>query len=465
MENVKEREKLGSRLGFILLSAGCAIGVGNVWKFPYMVGQYGGGLFVLIYIVCLVLMGLPVLTMEFAVGRAGQKSPAKMFRALEPKGTKWHAHGYASLIGNIVLMMFYTTVAGWMLIYFFKMAKGDFAGLESVAVSSQFGDVLANPWQQILFMGIVTVLGFLVCGFGVKKSLERITKVMMIALLLIMIVLAINGFFLEGAAEGLKFYLVPDFEALGEKSIFIIIGGAMTQAFFTLSLGIGSMAIFGSYLGKDRALFGEAINVTVLDTFVAITAGLIIFPACTTYNVDVNGGPGLIFQALPNVFNNMPGGRIWGSFFFIFMAFAALSTVFAVFENIIACLEDMTGLKRWKICVIAGVSLFVLSIPCILGFNAWSGVTLFGKLNIQDIEDFIVSNLLLPIGSLIFVLFCVLKKGWGYDNFLKEANTGKGTKIKSWMRVYLKYILPVLMAVFIVISLIMYCIDKGFIII
>ncbi len=459
-----QREKLGSRLGFILLSAGCAIGVGNVWKFPYMAGQYGGGLFVLIYLICLVVLGVPILTMEFAVGRAGQKSPAKMFRALEPKGTKWHAHGYASLVGNTLLMMFYTTVAGWMLIYFFKMAKGDFAGLDSATVSSQFGKMLSNPWQQILFMGIVTLLGFLVCGFGVKKGVERSTKWMMIALLVIMVVLAINGFFLVGAGEGLQFYLVPDFNALGEKNLFVVLGGAMTQAFFTLSLGIGSMAIFGSYIGKDRSLLGEAVNVTVLDTFVAVTAGLIIFPACFTYDIEVSSGPGLIFQALPNVFNNMPGGRIWGSLFFIFMSFAALSTVFAVFENIIACLEDMTGLKRWKICVIAGVGLFVLSIPCILGFNAWSGVNILG-LDIQSIEDFIVSNLLLPIGSLIFVLFCTLKRGWGYDNFVAEANEGKGLKIKSWMRIYIKYILPVIMVIFIIISLLMFCIDKGFIVI
>ena len=459
-----QREKLGSRLGFILLSAGCAIGVGNVWKFPYMTGQYGGGLFVLIYLICLVVLGIPILTMEFAVGRAGQKSPAKMFRTLEPKGTKWHAHGYASLVGNILLMMFYTTVAGWMLIYFFKMAKGDFAGLDSGVVSSQFGEMLSNPWQQILFMGIVTLLGFLVCGFGVKKGLERITKWMMIALLVIMVVLAINGFFLAGAGEGLQFYLVPDFNVLGEKNLFVVLGGAMTQAFFTLSLGIGSMAIFGSYIGKDRSLLGEAVNVTVLDTFVAVTAGLIIFPACFTYDVEVSSGPGLIFQALPNVFNNMPGGRIWGSLFFIFMSFAALSTVFAVFENIIACLEDMTGLKRWKICVIAGVGLFLLSIPCILGFNAWSGVNILG-IDIQGMEDFVVSNLLLPIGSMVFVLFCTLKRGWGYDNFVAEVNEGKGLKIKSWMRIYIKYILPIIMVIFIIISLLMFCIDKEFIVI
>lgn len=467
METVKttQREKLGSRLGFILLSAGCAIGVGNIWKFPYMVGSYGGGLFVLLYLAILALLGIPILTMEFAVGRASQLSPLKAFKKLEPEGTKWHAHGHASLVGSVLLMMFYTVVSGWMLIYFVKMVKGDFTsvGQEISSTSSPFIEMTSNPTIQIIATLVVIVMGFLVCGFGVQNSLERITKVIMIAMLVMMIVLAINGFFFEGASEGLKFYLVPDFAVLEQQKFIVILGAAMTQAFFTLSIGIGSMAIFGSYIGKDRALMGEATTVTILDTFVAIMAGLIIFPACMTYGVDVQKGPGLIFEALPQVFVNMPGGRIWGSVFFLFMCFAALSTVFAVFENIVACLQDLTGKKRAHICIFAGIGMAILSLPCIFGFNLLSGVNLFGKLNILGIEDFIVSNVLLPIGSLIFVLFCTTKKGWGYDNFVEEANQGKGIKVKKWMRVYFKYVLPVLMLIFIVISVFMFLYENNFI--
>ena len=466
MEELKpiKRERLGSRLGFILLSAGCAIGVGNIWKFPYMVGSYGGGLFVLLYLVILLLLGIPILTMEFAVGRAGQLSPLKSFRALEPKNTKWHIHGYASLIGSTLLMMFYTVVSGWMLIYLYKMIKGDFqSGMTAEVVSGQFGEMLSNPLQQILFTGIIILLGFLVCGFGVQNSLEKITKFIMLAMLAMMVVLVINGFFLDGAGEGLKFYLVPNFEVLESQNFMVILGAAMTQAFFTLSIGIGSMAIFGSYIGKDRSLMGEAVTVTSLDTFVALMAGLIIFPACMTYGVEVNKGPSLIFEALPNVFINMPAGRIWGSIFFMFMCFAALSTVFAVFENIVACLQDLTGKKRWKICLVSGFAMMALSLPCIFGFNLLKEVNLFGKLDILSMEDFLVSNVLLPIGSLIFVLFCTTKKGWGYDNFVNEANQGKGFKIKKWMRVYFKYILPVLMVIFIIVSVFMFLYDNGFI--
>ena len=451
-----EREKLGSRLGFILLSAGCAIGVGNVWKFPYMVGQNGGAIFVLIYLIFLLIMGLPVLTMEFSLGRASQKSMTRLYQELEPKGSKWHIHGYAALVGNVILMMFYTVVSGWLLQYFVKMIKGDFTGVTNVEATSQFGKMLQDPWMQILFTAIVVALGFVVCAFGVKNSLERVTKIMMIALLVIMIVLAVNGFFMDGTKEGLKFYLVPNFDSVKEVGIFNVITGAMSQSFFTLSLGIGSMAIFGSYLGKDRSLFGEAVNVAVLDTFVAFVAGLIIFPACFTYNGgNVNAGPSLIFETLPNIFNNMPLGRLWGSLFFLFLSFAALSTVFAVFENILACVLEMTKISRKKLCIILGVVMFLLTMPCILGFNVWSGFAPFGEgSSVLDVEDFIVSNLLLPIGSFTFVMFCTLKKGWGYENFESEANTGKGLKLQKWMKGYCKYVLPIIMFSFIIISIV-----------
>ena len=451
-----EREKLGSRLGFILLSAGCAIGLGNVWKFPYMVGQYGGGLFVLIYLIFLAIMGIPVMVMEFSLGRASRKSPVAMYQQLEKKGSKWHIHGYFALAGNIILMMFYTSVAGWLLQYFVKTARGDFSNVPSDTISPQFGTMLSNPWMQTIFVAIVVVVGFLICSFGVQKSLEKITKVMMLALLAIMVILAINSFTLDGAKEGLTFYLVPNLETLKEISLFDIITGAMSQAFFTLSLGIGSMAIFGSYIDKERSLLGEAVNVAVLDTGVALVAGIIIFPACFTFNEgNVNAGPPLIFQTLPQIFNNMPLGRLWGSLFFVFLSFAALSTVFAVFENIIACIIDLTGWSRKKVCLIGGVGMFLLSIPCVLGFNLWSGFAPFGEgSSVLDFEDFIVSNVLLPIGSFIFVLFCTTKWGWGWKNFIQEANEGKGTKIKPWMRGYMRYVLPVIMFAFIIISLV-----------
>ena len=452
------REGLGSRLGFILLSAGCAIGLGNVWKFPYMVGQNGGGFFVLLYITFLLIFGIPIMTMEFSLGRASRKSPIKMYKELEPAGSKWHFHGYAAFGGNIILMMFYTTVSGWLLSYFFKTVAGDFEGKASSEVVSQFGTMLSNPWQQILFMGITVVLGILVCSLGVKNSLERVTKVMMIALLVLMIAVAVNGFFLDGAKDGLKFYLVPNFDGMDAKDVFNIIVGAMSQAFFTLSIGIGSMAIFGSYIDKERSLLGESISIAAVDTFVAFVSGLIIFPACFTYNNgDVGAGPPLIFETLPNVFSNMPLGRLWGSMFFVFLSFAALSTVFAVFENIIACLMEITGLTRVKASLICGGAIFVLSIPCILGFNAWSGFTPFGgDSTVLDLEDFAVSNILLPLGSLMFVLFCTSKRGWGWDNFITEANTGRGLKIKSWMRNYMKYVLPVLLSVFCVINIVVF---------
>lgn len=450
-----EREKLKSRLGFILLSAGCAIGVGNVWKFPWMVGQNGGGAFVLVYLFFLLLFGIPVMTMEFATGRASQKSMTKLYQQIEPKGSKWHLHGYFAMVGNILLMMFYTVVSGWMLKYFIDTFSGAFAGLDSAGVDNHFVEMVSDPTSLIIYTAIIIIFGFLVCGFGIQNGLERVTKFMMIALLGIMIVLAIYGFTLDGATEGLKFYLVPDLGKMREVGVWNVIVSAMNQSFFTLSLGIGSMAIFGSYINRDRALLGEAVNVAVLDTFVAITSGLIIFPACYTYNVEVGAGPSLIFNTLPNVFNNLPYGRVWGSLFFIFMSFAAFSTVLAVLENIIACIMDLLGWSRKKTCIIGCIGLIVLSLPCILGFNALSFITPLGKgTNLMDLEDFIVSNILLPLGSLVFILFCTTRYGWGWKNFMEEANMGKGLKVKNWMRPIMTFVLPVVVIVLFIVGVI-----------
>lgn len=447
-----KREHLGSRLGFIMLSAGCAIGVGNVWKFPYMCGQYGGGAFVLIYLFFLIVMGAPVLTMEFAMGRASQKSPVRLYQKLQPEGSKWHIHGYFAMAGNVILMMFYTTVAGWMLQYFVKMAKGDFIGADTARVGEMFGEMLADPVSMTIYMGITVLAGVLVCSIGVQKGLERVTKFMMMALLIIMIILAVNSVFMDGGAEGLAFYLIPDLGKMKESGIGNVIVGAMNQAFFTLSLGIGAMAIFGSYIGKERALLGEAVNVTILDTFVAFTSGLIIFPACFAYGVQPDSGPSLIFITLPNIFNNISMGRLWGSLFFVFMTFAALSTVLAVFENIMAMTMDITGWSRTKTCIIVGIGIFLLSIPCVLGYNIWSGFQPLGEGSaVLDLEDFAVSNILLPLGSLIYVLFCVTRYGWGWKNFVAEANEGKGLKVASWMRPYCTYVLPIIIiAIFLI---------------
>ena len=443
-----KRERLGSRLGFILLSAGCAIGMGNVWKFPWMAGQNGVGLFVLIYLFFLVVLGVPLMTMEFSMGRASQKSPVRMYHQLTPEKKKWRAHGYLALAGNYLLMMFYTVVSGWMLRYFVTTLTGGFNGLNSEQVSGEFNNMLSDGPTMALYMGIVVVLGFVVCSFSLQNGLERITKFMMIALLIIMVLLAFYSVFLLDGKEGLAFYLVPNLDNIKEVGILNVIVSAMNQAFFTLSLGIGAMAIFGSYIGKDRALMGEAVNVAVLDTFVAITSGLIIFPACAAFNVEVDSGPSLIFVTLPNLFNSLPGGMIWGSLFFIFMSFAALSTVFAVFENIISCTCDMFKFSRKKACVINGIAMFILSLPCVLGFNAWSGFQPFGNgSNIMDLEDFIVSNILLPLGTLCVVIFCTTKFGWGWKNFKEEANTGKGLKIANWMRIYMTYIIPVVIVI------------------
>ena len=450
-----QRERLGSRLGFILLSAGCAIGVGNVWKFPYMVGQYGGGAFVLIYVFFLIVLGVPVLTMEFSMGRAAQKSPVRLYQQLEKEGSKWHIHGYLAMLGNIILMMFYTAVSGWMLRYFVAMARGEFKGAQPAEVENYFGNMLAEPVPMIVYTLIVVLLGFIVCSGGVQKGLERVTKFMMMALLAIMVILAINSVFMEGGAEGLKFYLLPDFSRMAEIGFGEAVVGAMNQAFFTLSLGIGSMAIFGSYLGKERALMGEAVNVCVLDTFVAFTSGLIIFPACFAYGVEANSGPSLIFITLPNIFANITMGRLVGSLFFLFMSFAALSTIFAVFETIVACVLDLTDWDRKKACLVVGIGLAVLSMPCVLGFNVLSGIQPMGEgSSIMDLEDFIVSNLLLPLGSLIFVLFCVSRYGWGWDKFVAEANEGNGLKVAGWMRKYMTFVLPVVVMIIFVVGII-----------
>ena len=447
-----ERERLGSRLGFILLSAGCAIGVGNVWKFPYMTGQYGGGAFVVIYLLCLILLGVPVMTMEFALGRASQKSPVKLYQKLEPKGSKWHIHGYFAMAGNYILLFFYTIVAGWMVRYFVDMATGKFVGASVEKVGNMFGQMMSQPWALIGYMTVVVVSGIVVCSMGVQKGVEKITKVMMVALLAIMIVLAVNCVFLPGAAEGVRFYLVPDLQKMKEIGIGNVIVGAMNQAFFTLSLGMGGMAIFGSYIGKERALMGEAVNVAVLDTFVALCAGMIIFPACFAYGVQPDSGPNLIFVTLPNIFNNLPMGRLWGSLFFIFMTFAAFSTIIAVFENVIACCIDLLGWDRKKSCMINGIVIFICSIPCALGFNVWGDFAIAGK-GIMDLEDFVVSNLLLPLGSLTYVLFCVTRYGWGWDKFVAEANEGAGLKVANWMRPIMTFVLPILILVIFAVGL------------
>ena len=448
-----QREHLGSRLGFILLSAGCAIGVGNVWKFPWMAGQYGGGAFVLVYLLFLLILGVPTLTMEFAMGRAAQKSPLKMYQELKP-GSKWGWHGYACLIGNIMLMMFYTTVAGWMLQYFVDTASGVFTGLDSAAAEGMFSQMLSDPVKMTVYMGIVVVSGFAIISLGIQKGLERVTKWMMLALILLMWVLAANSVFLDGGAEGLKFYLVPSLEKMQEEGILNVCVGAMNQAFFTLSLGIGAMAIFGSYIDKEHALMGEAVRVCLLDTMVALCAGLIIFPACFAYGVDVKSGPALIFMTLPNVFNNIPMGRFWGSLFFLFMTFAAYSTVLAVFENIVSCVSELTGWNRKKTCWICCAGIFLLSLPCVLGYNLWSNVRPIAGRDVLDSEDFIVSNILLPVGSLIFIIFCTTRYGWGWEKFLAEANEGAGLKVAKWMRPYMTYVLPVIVSVIFVVGLV-----------
>ena len=429
----EKRERLGSRLGFILLSAGCAIGCGNVWKFPWMAGQFGGGGFVLIYIICLLVLGLPIMVMEFALGRASQASPVRMYQKLEKPGQKWHLHGYLALFGNVCLMAFYSVVTGWMFYYFLKFLIGQNQGLS-------FGGMISNPTVNVVFLAVTVILGFGILCFKLQGGLERVTKYMMVILLLLMIVLAVNSATLSGAKEGLKFYLVPELSKINGT----VIVGAMNQAFFTLSLGIGSMAIFGSYLDKDRSLMGESINVIALDTFVALMAGFIIFPACFTYGKEVTPGPGLLFDTMASVFNNMNGGRWWGALFFLFMVFAALSTALAVYENILACVRELTGWSRPKGCLVCGIGMFCVALTTALGYSTFSGFQPFGEGTAWlDLWDFIVSSNLLPIGSFIFAMFCCSKKfGWGWDNFLAEANAGKGLKVKNGMKVLYKYIVP-----------------------
>ena len=448
-----QREHLGSRLGFLLLSAGCAIGVGNVWKFPWMAGQYGGGAFVVIYLLFLVALGVPVLTMELAMGRAAQKSPVKMSPALQKSG-KWNWHGYVCLAGNICLMMFYTTVAGWMLQYFVDTARGVFVGMDTAAVEGAFGTMLSSPWKMVCYMGIVVISGFFIISRGVQKGLEKVTKSMMVALMVLTIALAVNSVFLDGGAEGLKFYLIPNVQKMQEVGMGDIIVGAMNQSFFTLSLGIVAMAIFGSYIGKEQALMGEAFRICGLDTLVALSAGLIIFPACSAYGVDVTQGPPLIFVTLPNVFNHLPLGRLWGSLFFLFMTFAAYSTILAVFENIVSCITELTNWSRKKTCIACCVGIFLLSLPCLLGYNAWSHIHPLPGHDIQETEDFLVSNIMLPLGSLIFVIFCTTRYGWGFQNFLKEANEGVGLKFPRWMQFYVTYILPIIVLIIFVIGIV-----------
>ena len=441
---MQNRERLSSRLGFILLSAGCAIGCGNVWKFPWMAGQYGGGGFVLIYALCLILLGLPVMVMEFALGRASQASPVRMYQKLEKPGQKWHIHGYLALFGNVCLMSFYTVVSGWILYYFVSFLTGNNADLGFVGM-------ITNPGLNMLYMGIVIVLGFLILSYNLQGGLERVTKVMMVALLLLMIVLAVNSATLSGAAEGLKFYLLPDFAKIDAS----VIVGAMNQAFFTLSLGIGSMAIFGSYIGKERTLLGESVNIIVLDSFVAITAGLIIFPACFTYGVEVNAGPSLLFDTMATVFNNMAGGRFWGSLFFLFMVFAAMSTILAVFENILACVRELTGWSRPKGCIVCGVVLFITSTTTALGYSVIKFQPFAEGSAWLDLWDFFVSTNLLPLGSLAFAVFCCNKRyGWGWDKFVAEANTGKGLKVQPWMKPLFAYVVPCAIILLYVIGLI-----------
>lgn len=440
-----EREKFSTRLGFILISAGCAIGLGNVWRFPYIVGEYGGAAFVLIYLAFLVALGLPIIVMEYSVGRASQKSAALSFDVLEPKGTKWHFNKYLAMAGNYILMMFYTTVGGWMVYYFVKMAAGGFEGLDAEQVGGVFSGLLADPVTMTGYMVFTVVVCFLICAGGLQKGVERITKVMMLCLFALMVVLAVNSVLLEGGEAGLEFYLKPDFGKMAEAGLGEAVFAALGQSFFTLSIGIGALAIFGSYIGKEKRLAGEAVSVLVLDTFVAFMAGLIIFPACFAYGIEADSGPSLIFVTLPNVFNHMAGGRVWGTLFFLFMAFAAYSTVIAVFQNIISFATDLTGCSIKKAAMANMAAVILLSMPCVLGFNVWSSIQPLGAgSTIQDLEDFIVSNNLLPIGSMIYLLFCTRKCGWGFENFLKEANAGEGLKFPRGVRFYVSYVLPVI---------------------
>ena len=452
------REKLASRLGFIFLSAGCAIGLGNVWRFPYIAGQNGGGAFVALYLVALAVIGMPILLMEFASGRAAQRSIVRLHSALTPGKKAWRVHGLAGFLGNVLLMMFYTTVTGWMLIYFVRMAKGGFSGLSPEAVGAAFGGMLGDPWTMAAAMLAVTAASTLVCAVGLQKGVERVTKVLMCGLLLLIVVLAVNSVALDArnsGLAGLRFYLVPDLGRMQSVGIAKVTVEAMNHAFFTLSLGIGSMAIFGSYIGRNHALLGETAHVCLLDTIVAVSAGVIIIPACFAYGVNPGQGPGLIFATLPNVFNDMPLGRLWGTLFFAFMSCAALTTVIAVFENLLACLMDIFGWSRRRASLVTGGALALLALPCLLGFNVWSGVHPLGAEScILDLEDFLVSNLLVPFGGLAFALYSCHRFGWGWRNFVSEANTGRGPRVPNGLRVYCAYVLPVVIVALFVLGLV-----------
>ena len=444
---MQKREKFGSRLGFILVSAGCAVGLGNVWKFPYMCGRYGGAAFILIYLVFLVILGLPIMVCEFSVGRSSQKSCASSFKELEPPGSRWHNYSYLGIGGNYLLMMFYTVVAGWMLYYCCRSLMGEFTSqaLTVDEVAAKFGEMTGSPVTLIFWMIIAVVISFGICSLGVQKGVEKVTKVMMICLLALIVVLAVHSVTLPGAGEGVRFYLIPDFGRMMEQGLGNVVFGAMSQAFFTLSIGIGALAIFGSYLDKDRSLTGETVSIALLDTIVALMAGLIIIPACFSYGIEPGAGPSLIFITLPNIFNQMAGGRIWGTLFFLFLSFAALSTVVAVFENILSFAMDLWGWERKKAVLVNIVLLIVLSLPCALGFNLLSGIQPLGPgTGIMDLEDFLVSNNILPLGSLVYLLFCTTRYGWGWDSFIQEANAGKGMRFPAVMRGYMTYILPVI---------------------
>ena len=445
-----KRERFQSRLGFLLVSAGCAIGIGNVWKFPYVTGENGGGVFVLFYLIFLAIMGVPVLTMELAVGRASRKSAVQGYQALQRPGGKWHIHGWFCVAGCCLLMMYYTTVSGWMLGYFFKFAGGAFDGLSTEAVEGVFPAMLGNPVEMTAWMVLTVLAGFLVVSFGLQKGLERITKWMMLGLLCLIVVLAVHSLILPGGMEGVKFYLLPDFGRAVERGLGKVVTAAMNQAFFTLSLGIAAMEIFGSYMSRDNSLAGEAVRICGLDTFVALMGGLIIFPACFSFNVEPGQGPALIFIILPKVFVNMAGGRLWGALFFLFMTFASFSTVIAVFENLQANAIDNFGWTRKKAALVNCVFILIASMPCVLGYNVWSNVHLIGGRDVLDSEDFLVSNLLLPLGSLVYLLFCVSKSGWGYDRYLEEANAGEGLKMPRWLRPYFQFVLPVLILIILV---------------
>lgn len=445
-----EREKFGSRLGFILVSAGCAIGIGNVWKFPYMAGSLGGAAFILIYLVFLIAMGWPIMVCEFAVGRGSQKSCATSFRVLEKDGTRWHHYGWFGMAGNYLLMMFYTMVAGWMMYYCYRCLRGEFSQdvLDTQLVAEKFNGMLASPGTMAFWTIAAILLSFGICAFGVQKGVERVSKFMMVALLALIVLLAVNSVRLPGALEGVKFYLIPDFEKIKEVGIGNVVFGAMSQSFFTLSLGIGAMAIFGSYLDKDRSLSGEARSIGILDTFVALMAGMIIIPACFAFGVEQDSGPSLIFITLPQIFNQMPGGRVWGALFFLFLSFAALTTVVAVFENILSFAMDLFGVSRKKAVAVNIVLVILLSMPAVLGFNVLSSWQPLGAgSTVMDLEDFLVSNNLLPLGSLVYLMFCTQKHGWGWDNFLSEANSGKGMKFPTFVRGYITYGIPLLVVV------------------